>query len=81
MRRTGFVDTVGRLGSHDHICWAFDAPGEYRSVVGQFLADGLADGHRVVFIGDPSWESHLDEVDGFAAARVTGAAEVRDLSL
>jgi hypothetical protein len=80
MRRTGFVDTVDDLGSHDHICWVFDSPGDYLPVVARFLADGLARGQRVVFFADGARAGDLDGVDGFAAARAAGAAQVRDLA-
>lgn len=79
MRRAGFVDVIGGLGSHDHICWVFDTPDEYRSLAGRFLADGLAGGLRVVFIAGWARDDELDGIDGFAAARAAGAAEVRNL--
>ncbi|MFC4999577.1 MEDS domain-containing protein [Dactylosporangium cerinum] len=80
MRRTGFVDTVHGLGGHDHVCWVFDAPGDYLPVVARFLADGLAGGQRVVFVADGAHPDDLDGVDGFAAARAAGAAQVWDLA-
>jgi hypothetical protein len=81
MRRTGFVDTVGGLGRHDHVCWVFDAPGEFRSPARRFLADGLAGGQRVLFIADSARQTDLDDVEGFAVARATGAAQVQDLRI
>lgn len=81
MRRTGLVDTVGGLGSHDHLCWVYETPADFTSAVGRFLSDGLAAGQRVAFMGDSVRESDLDRFDGFAAARATGAASAQDLGL
>lgn len=79
MRRTGFVDAVDGLGRHDHVCWVFESPGEFRSVAQRFLADGLSDGQRVIFIGDSAQGFDLDSVEVFAAARASGAAQVQDI--
>jgi hypothetical protein len=81
MRTTGFVDSVVGLGIHDHICWAFDSPDEFRSVAARFLAEGLAGGQRVVFIGDAVGDDDLDMIDGFAAARAADAARVQDVGI
>ncbi len=79
MRRAGFVDTVEGLRSHDHICWVFDHPGGFLPVAERFLAEGLAGGLRVLFVADRARADHLDGLDGFAAARAAGAAQVSDL--
>ena len=79
MRRTGFVEAVEGLSSHDHVCWVFGTPEEFRSVAGRFLADGLAGGQRVLFSAEWAGGGDLDGIDGFAAARRGGAAQVRDL--
>ncbi len=81
MRRSGLVDTVEGLGRQDHLCWAFDSLDDYRVIAGQFLAEGLAGGQRVIFLADSAKESDFDAVDGFAAARATGAAQIQDLSV
>jgi anti-anti-sigma regulatory factor len=81
MRRTGLVETVEGLGSHDHICWAFDTPGEFRSPAARFLSDGLASRERVIYIADGARESDLEPFDGFAEAFATGAAQVQDLGI
>jgi hypothetical protein len=79
MRRTGFVDAVEGLSSHDHICWVFDTSEEFRAAAGRFLADGLAGGQRVLFSAEWAVDGDLDRVDGFAAARGDGAAQVQRL--
>lgn len=81
MRRTGFVDAVGGLGSHDHLCWVFNTPREFRSAAAKFLTDGLAAGQRVYFVGRSVRETDLDFADGFAAARAAGAAHVQDVGV
>ncbi|GAA1641590.1 MEDS domain-containing protein [Catellatospora bangladeshensis] len=81
MRRSGFVDAVGGLGRHDHVCWAFETPGEFRASAGRFLADGLAAGLRVLYLAEAARQTDLDHVGGFAAARATGAAQVQDLGI
>lgn len=81
MRRTGFLDAVGGLGRHDHVCWVFTTSGEFRSAAGRFLTDGLAEGLRVMYIADAPGDHELDAVDGFASARASGAAQVLDLRM
>ncbi|OLF18122.1 MEDS domain-containing protein [Actinophytocola xanthii] len=53
MRMSGVVDDVRRLGRFDHVCWAFDDADTFRAQAVTFLAQGLADGQRVWFVGDP----------------------------
>ncbi len=52
------------FGRHDHVCWAYDEPAEFRSAVGEFLAEGLTLGLRVCYVadGDPAalWEDLAD---------------------
>lgn len=81
MRPSGFVETVDGLGRHDHLCWAFDTAGEFRSGAARYLADGLANGERVFLIADCARESDLDAVAGFAAAYADGTAQVHDLRI
>src|SRR3712207_4395254 len=79
MRRAGLVDAAGDLSRHDHVCWVFDAHEEFRSAAERFLADGLADGLRVLFSADWADVDDLDAINGFAAARAAGSAHVGDL--
>ncbi|BCJ75995.1 hypothetical protein CS0771_55390 [Catellatospora sp. IY07-71] len=81
MRRSGFVDAVDGLGRHDHVCWVFDTPGEFRAAAGRFLADGLAAGQQVIYLAEQARQTDLDDVDGFTAARAGGAALVQDLAI
>ncbi|MDI1464138.1 MEDS domain-containing protein [Catellatospora sp. KI3] len=81
MRRTGFIDAVDGLGRHDHVCWAFDGPDEFRRAAGRFLTDGLAAGQRVIYLAEGAGQTDLDHVEGFAQARAEGAAYVQDLGI
>jgi hypothetical protein len=53
MRMSGVIDDVRRLGRFDHVCWAFDDAETFRAQAVTFLAEGLADGQRAWFVGDP----------------------------
>ncbi|MFI5908225.1 MEDS domain-containing protein [Dactylosporangium sp. NPDC051541] len=75
MRQAGLIDSVEGLGRHDHVCWGFDSPDEYRRVAERFLAEALADGARVLFVGAADQASALKRAAGFAA----GAADVHDV--
>ncbi|WP_196279129.1 MEDS domain-containing protein [Catellatospora vulcania] len=81
MRRSGFVDRIDGSGCHDHICWVFDTPEEFRQLAGRFLSEGLAAGQQVLYLEDRARETELDHVDGFGSARRRGAAAVQDLGI
>jgi anti-anti-sigma regulatory factor len=60
------TDTARGFGHHDHVCWAYDEPGELHSPVMEFVADGLAQGQRVCYItsGDTAqWSEHLRHLE------------------
>ncbi|MGH3798420.1 MAG: MEDS domain-containing protein [Pseudonocardiaceae bacterium] len=60
------TETAQGFGFHDHVCWAFDEPGEFHSPVMKFLTDGLAQGQRVCYItsGDTKqWSKRLRSID------------------
>ena len=62
MRSAGHVGDLRVLGAHEHLCWAFSDPGEFRRHAWQFLAAGLDAGQRVWLV----------------AAGERGAAQERD---
>ncbi|MEV0457603.1 MEDS domain-containing protein [Catellatospora methionotrophica] len=81
MRRSGFVDTVDGSVCHDHICWVFDTPEEFRQLSGRFLIEGLAAGQQVLYLEDAARKTELDHIEGFGSARHRGAADVQDLAI
>jgi anti-anti-sigma regulatory factor len=50
------------FGQHDHWCWAYDQPGEFRAAVGEFLAEGLAQGLRVCYLAEGDKASLRDDL-------------------
>ncbi|GAA1299236.1 MEDS domain-containing protein [Saccharothrix xinjiangensis] len=82
MRRTGLVAHVRGLGAHDHVCWRYDDRDDFLARVREFLAEGLALGHRVRYLGPgdvDALEADLNGVEGVDEALRTGAAEVASL--
>lgn len=78
-RSAGLVEHLRNLGPHDHVCWSFDDPSEFRRRAGEFLSDGLASGRRVYYVrpGDPrDLENDLRDVPNWREALRTGAAQV-----
>ena len=63
-RSAGLVNHVRGLGPHDHVCWAFDDRGNFRSHACDFIADGLAQGLRVKYVGGGPEESLLADLNG-----------------
>ncbi|MFF0491473.1 MEDS domain-containing protein [Nocardia sp. NPDC004068] len=79
MRRSGLVHHARGLGSHDHVCWSFERPDEFRLRAREFLADGLRLGALVWYVaaGDAAeLAGHLGELDGWADALRDGRARV-----
>ncbi len=79
MRRSGLVEHVRGLGSHDHVCWRYHDAHEFHDQVRGFLAEGLALGHRVRYLGSGDADAlveHLHGVEGLDEALRTGAAQV-----
>jgi hypothetical protein len=64
VRSAGHVGDLRVLGAHEHLCWAFSDPGEFRRHAWQFLAAGLDAGQRVWLV----------------AAGETSAAQERNLA-
>jgi anti-anti-sigma factor len=46
------VDRPAVAGPADHLCWVHDDAASFALVARQFLADGLARGERLLFVGD-----------------------------
>ncbi len=83
VRRSGLVDRTLGLGVHDHVCWRYTAPDEFRERAREFLADGLAQGLQVWYVA-PGAASDLAQdlrgVDELDAGLRTGAARVVSLN-
>ncbi|WP_246009907.1 MEDS domain-containing protein [Actinokineospora cianjurensis] len=50
MRSSGVLDHVRGLGVHDHVCWGYRDPDDFRDHAGGFLVDGLAIGQRPQYV-------------------------------
>jgi anti-anti-sigma regulatory factor len=81
-RSAGLVNHVRGLGPHDHVCWAFDDRANFRSRACEFIADGLAQGLRVKYIGGGPEESllaDLNRLDDLMGSIGRGALQVSSL--
>ncbi len=78
----GVIDATRGFGAHDHVCWAYQDRGEFRSRAIEFLADGLAQGQRLCYLasGEVSalWDD-LSDLDGLDQARQSDAIQVQSL--
>ena len=77
MGDAGASQSVGR--SHTHLCQVFDDHAEFRAAAVEFLADGLARGARVRYIGpadEQTLHTDLTPLVGMPQARRPGAVEV-----
>jgi hypothetical protein len=84
VRLSGVIAETSGFGPHDHLCWAFDDPGELRSRAVEFLAEGLAQGRRVSYFSgnEPrDYRSDLAVIDGIGDAVRRGAVEVEPLGV
>ncbi|GGP41260.1 MEDS domain-containing protein [Saccharothrix coeruleofusca] len=82
MRTAGVLDAVRGLGLHDHVCWPYDDPADFRRRAVEFLADGLALGQRAWYVADSDDEvmrGHLDELPGAAEALERGALQLHPI--
>jgi anti-anti-sigma regulatory factor len=69
-----------RLGHHDHLCWPYHDLDDFVSVAVEFLADGVALGQRIAYIGDGSAEvlrTRIGDLDGIDDLLDRGAATVQ----
>ena len=79
MRMTGVIEDARGLGLHDHVCWAYDDPDDFRCRVREFLAEGLELGQRVWYVAPGDVETltnDLRDLDGMDLALRVGAAQV-----
>ncbi|MGH3996936.1 MAG: MEDS domain-containing protein, partial [Pseudonocardiaceae bacterium] len=88
----GVIEAVRGLGAHDHVCWAYDGHGEFRSRAVEFLADGLAQGQRLCYVASGDEAALWDDLWGddhrgndlwglgrWDEARRSGAIQVQSL--
>lgn len=79
MRYSGVVDPSSRLGAGDHVCLAYTDPADLHRRAVEFLAEGVAQGQRIIYIGDrPEQElrSHLEPLAGIGRLLESGAAQI-----
>jgi anti-anti-sigma factor len=80
VRAQGVVDRPAPARAADHLCWVYDDPASFADVAGQFLADGLARGERLLFVGDSEGIDALrqpaDALPGFDALVARGVLHV-----
>lgn len=78
-RASGLVRSVRGLGVSDHICLDYDDPDDFRARLLEFLADGVALGQRIQYLGSSSAEelrSDLEELEGLDGLIERGAARI-----
>ncbi|SES16540.1 MEDS: MEthanogen/methylotroph, DcmR Sensory domain [Lentzea xinjiangensis] len=81
-RRSGFAGHGRGFGPHDHVCWRYRDEHDFHDRAREFLAEGLALGYRVCYVGtgDPDvLVEDLGGIDGIHEALATGAAQVASL--
>lgn len=76
MRTSGVLDATRGLGLHDHICWPYDDPAEFRRRAVEFLADGLALGQQCWYVSEGPTEELLSHVAELGEALGSGALRV-----
>lgn len=59
MRSSGVAGSVRGLGPHDHVCWDYDDPAEFRDRALEFVAEGIEQGSRVVCVAGGRTEDLL----------------------
>ena len=84
MRPSGLLDRPAGVERGDHVCWAYDDDAAFEDAALRFLAEGLARGDRLLWVGDGAEErlrrssGPLADVDGLTARgtlRVVSVAE------
>lgn len=76
MRTAGVLAATRGLGLHDHVCWPYDDPAEFRVRVVEFLSDGLVLGQQCWYVSAGSTEELTPHVAEFGAALESGALRV-----
>ncbi|MEO3819588.1 MEDS domain-containing protein [Plantactinospora sp. B24E8] len=64
---------------HRHVCWSYDNPAAFDARAREFLAEGLAAGERVWYVGPEEPDrlvERMRDIPGFADALGRGAARV-----
>ena len=83
MRARGVLDGVTGLGAHDHVCFSYDLPEDFRARAIEFLGDGLRQGLQVRYVGSGGEESlwaDISELLDIDAALRHGAIGVASLA-
>jgi anti-anti-sigma regulatory factor len=78
---SGAVVTAVGFGPHDHLCWAYDDPAEFRASAIEFVTEGLASGYRVCYVADgESVGAELAGLEGIQDAIHRGAVQIDSLA-
>ena len=83
MRATGTVDSLAGLGTHDHVCWAYEDHRHLRAELSRFFREGIALGERVMYFGCGDVDelrSHLDGLPTSTGVQRGGVVQVVSLS-
>ena len=70
VRMVGVVDSARGLVPHGHLCWAYRDRAEFRPRAVEFIADGIAAGQWIEYVGSGSTEAlrvELTELGGINA--------------
>jgi MEDS: MEthanogen/methylotroph, DcmR Sensory domain len=70
MRLVGVVDSARGLEPHGHLCWAYRDRAEFRARAAEFMADGIAAGQWIEYVGSGSTDAlraELIELEGINA--------------
>ncbi|QFZ17441.1 MEDS domain-containing protein [Saccharothrix syringae] len=76
MRTSGVLGATRGLGLHDHICWPYEDPEEFRARVLEFLADGLVLGQQCWYVSEGPTEVLTSHVAELGPALESGALRV-----
>lgn len=84
VRKGGVVDTARGLTAFGHLCWAYRSRSEFRARVAEYIADGVASGQWVEYVGAGEAGALRDELralpgipDALDEGRI-GVSTVRD---
>jgi anti-anti-sigma factor len=83
VREHGCIHSGGDLGTDAHACWAFDRRQEFVDASLEFLAEGLRNGERILYVGsEPVDEQRerLEPLGGVGAMIDEGALLLIDLT-
>lgn len=73
VRASGLLDRPAGVERGDHVCWAYDDDAAFEDAAVRFLAEGLAQGDRLLWVGDGAADrlrrsgTPLADVDGLSA--------------